>query len=78
MLTPKIVTDFGVNHRQIGIARRGLLIAIRNAVFLDVSVRVDGEGERLAHFRERVLAAVLQPEAHLDDLFLMWGEGLQW
>jgi len=36
-----------------------------------------GESERLAHFRERVLAAVLQPEAHLDDLFLKRGEGLQ-
>src|SRR5713101_8502972 len=35
-----------------------------------------GEGERLAHFL-RVLAAVLQPEAHLDDLFLTQGEGLQ-
>jgi hypothetical protein len=25
-----------------------------------------------------VLATVLQPEAHLDDLFLAWGEHLQY
>jgi len=44
----------------------------------DLADTFAGEGERLAHFLERVLAAVLHPEAHLDDLFLAWGEGLQY
>jgi len=28
--------------------------------------------ERLAYFFKRVLAAVFQPEAHLDDFFFAW------
>jgi hypothetical protein len=43
----------------------------------DLADTFTGEGESLAHFLERVLAAVLQPEAHLDDLFLARREGLQ-
>ncbi len=34
-----------------------------------------GDGEVLAHFFKRVLAAVLQTKTHLDDFFFAWGEG---
>src|SRR5713226_8051232 len=43
----------------------------------DLADTFTGEGERLAYFLERMLAAVLKPEAHLDDLFLARGEGFQ-
>ncbi len=39
----------------------------------DLADALPGEGERLSHFFERVLPAVFQPEAHLDDLFLARG-----
>ncbi len=55
--------------------RRGCELAQR--LGFDLADTFTGEGERLAHFGERVLAAVLQPEAHLGDLFLTRGEGLQ-
>jgi len=35
-------------------------------------------GEVLPHFFERMLAAVLQAEAHLDDLLFARAEGLQY
>src|ERR1700682_6313755 len=41
---------------------------------LDLADALAGDGQHLAHFLERVLAAVLQPEAHLDDLFLAGSE----
>ena len=44
---------------------------------LDLADALAGEGEHLAHFLERVLVAVFQPEAHLDDLFLAGSERLQ-
>jgi hypothetical protein len=43
----------------------------------DLANALAGDGERLAHFFERVLVAIVQAEAHLDDLFLARGEGLQ-
>ena len=33
--------------------------------------------ERLAHFFECVIVAVIQTKAHPDDFFLAWGERLQ-
>src|ERR1700690_1163159 len=33
--------------------------------------------ERLAYFFQRVLAAVLEAEAHLDDFFFAWSQGAQ-
>src|SRR2546427_2744851 len=43
----------------------------------DLADTLTGEGKRLAHFPKRVLTAVLQPEAHLDDLFLARRECLE-
>src|ERR1700683_3339674 len=43
----------------------------------DLAAALAGDGGRLAHFFKRVLAAVLQTEAHLDDLFLARVERLQ-
>ena len=43
----------------------------------DLADALARDGELLADFFERVLASVLHPEAHLDDLFLTRGEHLQ-
>ena len=56
-------------------ARRVAQLAQR--LDFDLADALAGDGERLADFLERVLAAVLQPEAHLDDLFLARGQRLQ-
>ena len=42
----------------------------------DLANAFAGDGEMLAHFFERVLATVLQAEAHLDDFFLARAESL--
>jgi hypothetical protein len=60
------------------LARAGGVPQLAQGLGFDLADRFAGEGERLAHFLERVLAAVLQPEAHLDDLFLAGGERLQY
>src|SRR5229473_7058078 len=60
------------------LARAGGVPQLAQGLGFDLADTFAGEGERLAHFLERVLAAVLQAEAHLDDLFLAWGEHLQY
>src|SRR6266849_8892193 len=60
------------------LARAGGVPQLAERLGFDLADTLAGEGERLAHFLERVLAAVVQPEAHLDDLFLTRGEGLQY
>src|SRR6266851_7188404 len=60
------------------LARAGGVPQLVQGLDFDLADTFAGEGERLAHFLERVLAAVFQPEAHLDDLFLAWGERLQY
>jgi len=69
--------SFRFEFRLSRFARSGGLELVSRGEF-DLADTFAGEGERLAHFLERVLAAVLHPEAHLDDLFLAWGEGLQY
>src|SRR5437762_6080946 len=43
----------------------------------DLADAFAGNGERLADFFERVLAAVVQAKPHLDDFFLAWRQRLQ-
>src|ERR1700730_17839831 len=44
---------------------------------LDLADALSGDREALAHFLERVLAAVADAEPHLDDLFLARRERLE-
>src|ERR1700730_8858086 len=60
------------------LARAGGVPQLAQGLGFDLADTFAGEGERLAHFLERVLAAVLHPEAHLDDLFLGGGERLHY
>src|SRR5713101_3018554 len=59
------------------LARARAVAQLAQHLGFDLADTFTGEGESLAHFLERVLAAVLQPESHPDDLFLARGEGLQ-
>ncbi len=43
----------------------------------DLADALAGDGEVLAHFFERVLAAILQAKPHFDDLFFARAESLQ-
>src|SRR5947209_3425632 len=43
----------------------------------DLADAFAGDCEMLSDFFQRVLAAVLQAEAHLDDLLFAWAERLQ-
>ena len=60
------------------LARAGGVPQLAERLGFDLADALAGEGKRLSHFFERVLPAVFQPEAHLDDLFLAWGERLQY
>src|SRR6266851_3006338 len=60
------------------LARAGGVPQLAERLGFDLADALAGEGERLSHFFERVLPAVFQPEAHLDDLFLARGERLQY
>src|SRR5712664_3285208 len=60
------------------LARAGGVTQLAERLGFDLADALAGEGERLSHFFERVLPAVFQPEAHLDDLFLARGERLQY
>src|SRR5260370_40588395 len=59
------------------LARARAVAQLAQHLGFDLADTFTGEGESLAHFLERVLAAVLQTDAHPDDLFLARGEGLQ-
>src|SRR6185437_900123 len=56
-------------------ARRVAQLAER--LGLDLADALAGDGEALADFFERVLAAVADAEAHLDDLFIARRQRLQ-
>src|SRR5712664_4816006 len=60
------------------LARAGGVTQLAERLGFDLADALASEGERLSHFFERVLPAVFQPEAHLDDLFLARGERLQY
>ena len=60
------------------LARAGGVPQLAERLGFDLADALAGESEQLAHFLKRVLAAVFQPEADLDDLFLAWGERLQY
>src|SRR5712691_8897641 len=62
-------------HTELARARRVAQLAQR--LGFDLADALAGDGERLAYFSEGVLAAVVQTEAHLEDLFLAPGERLQ-
>ena len=59
------------------LARSRRMAQLAKRLGFDLADALACDGERLAHFFERVLGAVLQPEAHLDDLFLARRERLQ-
>ena len=44
---------------------------------LNLPDALTSDGKRLAHFLECMLAAVVQPKAHLDNLFFARREGLE-
>jgi hypothetical protein len=52
------------------LAQAGGVPQLAQGLGFDLADALAGEGEHLAHFLKRVLAAVFQPEAYLDDLFL--------
>src|ERR1044072_3208138 len=59
------------------LARAGRMAQLAQGLGLDLADALAGDREVLAHLFQGVLAAVAQAEAHLDDLLLARGEGLE-
>ena len=59
------------------LARTRRVAELAERLNFDLADTLTGEGEHLTHFVERVLAAVIQPEAHPDDFFFAGGQRLQ-
>src|SRR5262249_18985053 len=66
----------GVEERAQTVAAAGVA-QLAQRLGLNLPDAFAGDREMLANFFERMLAAVLQTEAHLDDLFFARAQGLQ-
>src|SRR5260221_7455034 len=59
------------------LARAARVPQLAEGLGLDLPDALAGDREALADLLQGVLAAVAEPEAHLDDLLLAGGEGLE-
>ena len=59
------------------LVRARMMPQLAQRLRFDLADALAGDGEPLAHFLERVLAAIFQAEAHLDDLLLARREAAQ-
>src|ERR1700730_10050293 len=71
-LFPQVASEEGAK-----LVRAGRMPKLVKRLGFDLADALAGDGERPANFLERVLAAVFQPETHLEDLFFAVTERLQ-
>src|SRR5579872_6115699 len=64
-------------HERPQLARARGMAQFAQRLGFDLAYALAGDGKRLAHFLQRVLAAILQAETHLDHLLLARGQGAQ-
>src|SRR5208282_3137611 len=67
----------GAFEERAEFARARRMPQLAQSLRLDLPNTLAGDGERLPHFLERVFAAVVEAEAHLDHFFLARRERLQ-
>src|SRR5215468_6237338 len=69
--------DAAAFQERLELARARRVPELAQGLGLDLADALAGDREALAHLLERVLGAVAEPEAHLDDLLLAGGQGLE-